>query len=73
MFYAEKLLQQRGYNNGEPFTMNALETNGYKIYTTLDLDYQEIAEEQVKEGVDVYGKKYGAQNAALISLNPKTR
>jgi len=72
VFYAEKLLQKRGYNNGEPFTMNALETNGYKIYTTLDLDYQEIAEEQVKKGVDVYGKKYGAQNAALISLNPKT-
>ena len=72
VFYVQKLLQERGYNNGEPFTKDNLETNGYKIYTTLDLDYQEIAEEQVKKGVDIYGKKYGAANAALISLAPKT-
>lgn len=72
VFYVQKLLQERGYNNGEPFTKDNLETNGYKIYTTLDLDYQQIAEEQVKKGVEVYGKKYGAENAALISLNPKT-
>jgi penicillin-binding protein 1A len=72
VFYVQKLLQERGYNNGEPFTKTNLETDGYKIYTTLDLDYQQIAEEQVKEAVDVYGKKYGAKNAALISLAPKT-
>jgi len=72
VFYVQKLLQERGYNNGEAFTKDNLETNGYKIYTTLDLDYQEIAEEQVKNGVDVYGKKFGAENAALISLSPKT-
>jgi len=70
VFFVEKLLQERGYNNGEPFTMDSLETQGYKIYTTLDLDYQQIAEEQVKKGVDVYGKKYGADNAALVALNP---
>lgn len=70
VFYVQKLLQQRNYNNGEPFTKETLETSGLKIYTTLDLDIQEIAEEQVKEAVDVYGKKYGADNAALISLNP---
>lgn len=72
VFYVEKLLQERGYNNGEPFSLESLENNGYKIYTTLDLDYQEIAEEQVREGVDVYGKKYGADNAALVALKPAT-
>ncbi len=70
VFYVQKLLQQRNYNNGEPFTKENLETSGLKIFTTLDLDMQEIAEEQVKEAVDVYGKKYGGENAALVALNP---
>jgi membrane peptidoglycan carboxypeptidase len=71
VFYVQKLLMERGYNNGEPFSKEALSTGGYKITTTLNLDYQEIAEEQVKEGVDVYGSKYGAENAALIAMNPR--
>jgi penicillin-binding protein 1A len=71
VFYVEKLLQQRAYNNGEPFTLSDIETGGYKITTTLDLDMQSIAEEQVKKGVDVYGARYGAYNAALVALNPK--
>lgn len=71
VFYTQQLLQQRDYNNGEPLTLGELETQGYKIYTTLDSDYQQIAEEQVKKGVDVYGAQFGASNAALVSLNPK--
>lgn len=71
VFFTQKLLQERGYNNGEPFTLGELETQGLKIYTTLDSDYQLIAEEQVKKGVDVYGKQFGASNASLVSLNPK--
>lgn len=71
VFFAQKLLQNRPYNNGEPFTLNELETQGLRIYTTLDSDYQQIAEEQVKVGVDTYGKQFGASNASLVSLNPK--
>lgn len=71
VFYVQKLLQQRGYNNGEPFSLSDIETGGYKIYTTLDLDMQSIAEEQVIKGVDNYGKRYGAENAALVAINPK--
>lgn len=72
VFYAQKLLQQRPYNNGEPFTLGELETQGLRIYTTLDSDYQQIAEEQVKAGVDTYGKQFGASNASLVAMNPKT-
>ena len=72
VFYVQKLLQQREYNGGEPFSLSDIETGGYKIYTTLDLDMQQIAEEQVKKGVENYGRRYGAENAALVSLNPKT-
>ncbi|MFQ5492711.1 MAG: penicillin-binding protein [Candidatus Dojkabacteria bacterium] len=71
VFYAQKLLQERGYDQGEPFTLEDIETGGYKITTTLDLDYQNIAQEQVKKGVRDYGSNYGAANAALISLDPK--
>ncbi|KXK26529.1 MAG: Penicillin-binding protein 1F [candidate division WS6 bacterium OLB20] len=70
VFYVQKLLQQRGYNQGEPFELSDIETGGYKITTTLDLDYQEIAEEQVLKGVNEYGSKYGGENAALVALNP---
>jgi len=70
VFYVEHLLQQRGYNNGEPFTMEQIETSGMKIYTTLDSDYQDIAEEEVKAGVAA-GQKYGAENAALIAMDPR--
>lgn len=71
VFYAQKLLQERDYNNGIPFTLSQLETGGYKIYTTLDLDYQQIAEQQVKKGVSDFGSKFGGENAALVALNPK--
>lgn len=72
VFYAQKLLQQRAYNNGEPFTLGELETQGLRIYTTLDSDYQQIAEEQVKKGVDTYGQQFGASNASLVTIDPKT-
>ncbi|WKZ28304.1 MAG: penicillin-binding protein [Candidatus Dojkabacteria bacterium] len=71
VFYVQKLLQQRPYNNGEPFALSDIETGGYRIYTTLDLEYQEIAQEQVQKGVDVQGKQFGAENAAIVALNPK--
>lgn len=71
VFYVQKLLQERGYNNGIPFTKEELETSGLKIYTTLDMDYQDIAEEQVKIGVDKYGSQFRGHNAALVALDPK--
>lgn len=71
VFYAQKLLQERDYNQGEPFSLSTLETGGYKIYTTLDYDFQQIAEGQVVKAIDDYGSKFGGENAALVALNPK--
>src|SRR5260221_1522814 len=47
--YVLQALQSGNYNNGatEPFTLNQLQTGGYKIYTTLDYDMQKIAEDKV--------------------------
>lgn len=44
---------------------------GLKVYTTLDLDKQKAAEEAVTAGTGKF-TKYGASNAALVSVDPKT-
>lgn len=63
MYVREKLTEKYG----EKFVMEG----GLKVYTTLDMNLQKIAEEVVVEG----GKKneqYGADNAALCAIDPKT-
>jgi 1A family penicillin-binding protein len=45
---------------------------GLKVYTTLDWDLQQIAEEVVTQGVEQNEKKYRATNAALVAIDPKT-
>ena len=71
VFYALDKLQNDKYNNGKTFTLEEIETEGLRIYTTLDLSYQTIAESQVKKAVETYGSKFGADNAAMVVLNPK--
>ncbi len=73
VFYVQQLLQERGYNNGQPFTLAELETGGYKIKTTLDYTLQQTAESAVtNDGIGVYGARYGGHNAALITTRPST-
>jgi len=45
---------------------------GLKVYTTLDWELQEIAEEAVAQGVEQNEKEYKATNAALVAIDPKT-
>ncbi|MEI8103850.1 MAG: PBP1A family penicillin-binding protein [Candidatus Moraniibacteriota bacterium] len=49
----------------------ALEQNGMKIYTTLDWDKQQAAEQAIADGTPK-NDRYKASNAALISTDPKT-
>jgi len=49
-----------------------IEQGGLKVITTLDMDLQKIAEQVVREGASINLKKYKAENAALVSLDPKT-
>lgn len=48
-----------------------VEQGGLKIYTTLDLYKQKIAEEAVVEQAEKNIKNYKATNAALVSIDPK--
>ena len=49
-----------------------IEQGGLKIYTTLDLYKQKIAEEVINEKAANNEKNYQATNASLISIDPKT-
>lgn len=46
-----------------------LRQGGLRVYTTLDLNLQNLAEQVVKEGAEA-NKKYGAYNAALVAVEP---
>ncbi|MCA9385163.1 transglycosylase domain-containing protein [Candidatus Dojkabacteria bacterium] len=74
VFYVIKLLQERAYNNGEPFTESDIQTGGLKIYTTLDYSLQEIAEKYVSSSeaghAGWYRNNYAAHNSALLTLQP---
>ncbi len=56
----------------EKYGEKMIEQGGLKIYTTLDLYKQKIAEEVIKERAEKNEEKYNASNAALISIDPKT-
>lgn len=49
-----------------------MEQGGFKITTTIDLYKQKLAEETIDEHADKILEKYGATNAALLSIDPKT-
>jgi len=52
---------------GEDF----LTQKGLKVYTSLDWELQDLAEELIEEGVDT-NKRYNSYNASLVSIDPKS-
>ncbi|MBP6942454.1 MAG: PBP1A family penicillin-binding protein [Candidatus Buchananbacteria bacterium] len=65
VMYIRELLSEQ---YGEDF----ITQEGLKVYTSLDLDKQKLAEEAVKVGVETNGPKYGFANASLVAIDPKT-
>lgn len=56
----------------ERFGADLVEHGGLKVYTTLDIDTQEEAENAVAEHIEKNTEQFNAKNAALVSLDPKT-
>lgn len=56
----------------EKYGEKTIEQGGLKIYTTLDLYKQKIAEEVIQAKAEANEKRYQATNAALVSIDPKT-
>lgn len=49
-----------------------LKEGGLKVYSSLDLNLQALAEQAVKEGAAINKTKYNAYNAALVAVDPTT-
>ncbi|MCL5666905.1 MAG: PBP1A family penicillin-binding protein [Patescibacteria group bacterium] len=49
-----------------------LEEQGFTVYTTLDENLQQEAEQIVKDGIKAYAKKYNVHNASLVAIDPQT-
>ena len=64
VFYVRRLLEER-------YGSEALYTGGLNIVTTLDLDYQRLAERVAREQITKLAA-HDASNAALVALDPKT-
>lgn len=56
----------------ELFSEEELEEGGLKVITTLDYELQVKAEEILKKGALENAKKFNAENAALVAIDPKT-
>lgn len=65
VFYVREQLEQR-------FGSKVLQEGGLKVKTSLDFGKQQIAEQVITEAATTRFKGYGASNAALTSLDPKT-
>lgn len=64
VFYVKEQLEKK---YGKEF----LEKGGLRIYTTLDYDLQQKAENVVAQGT-ARNTKYGATNASLVAIDPKS-
>ncbi|MEA3304543.1 MAG: transglycosylase domain-containing protein [Patescibacteria group bacterium] len=64
MYVIEQLEEQYG--------RVTLEKEGFKVYTTIDLELQNIAQEAVEWGVERNVSRYDATNASLVAIDPKT-
>jgi len=64
VFYVENYLFEK-------YGRDFLEKGGFKIYTSLNWDFQHTAEQVVADGVE-RNKGYQAYNASLVAIDPKT-
>lgn len=59
-------------NLEDKYGRRMVEEGGLKVTTTLDYKLQQIAEEEVKKGVEERSEKYGFSNASLVAEDAKT-
>ena len=65
VFYVKRLLE-------EEFGVDRVERGGLKVTTTLDYSIQEIAQEEVVNGVTKNGLPHKVNNGAAVVMNPNT-
>ena len=65
VFYVREQLEQK-------YGTKVTQEGGLRVYTTLDKGKQDIAEEVVRDAAQQRFAGFGASNAALTSIDPKT-
>lgn len=65
VLYIKQILEKK-------YGKDVVEQGGLKVYTTLDGSLQDYAEKVVAEQGELNAKNYGANNAALLTINTKT-
>ncbi len=55
----------------EKYGEKTLEQGGLKIYSTIDIEKQKVAEEAIRNRVEENASKFNANNAALVAIDPK--
>jgi 1A family penicillin-binding protein len=63
--YVLKTLRQQ-------YNIKPSDRRGYRVYTSLDLNLQHLAEQTVHDQIAQKGKYYNFHDAALVSMDPKT-
>ncbi len=53
-------------------SQDSLEAGGLTVETTVDLKWQKIAEQVVKDAIETDGRRQGFEQAALVSMDTKT-
>ncbi len=53
-------------------SQDALEAGGLTVETTVDMKWQKIAEQVVKDAIENDGRRQGFEQAALVSMDTKT-
>ena len=56
----------------EMFGADVVANGGLRVTTTLDLDYQRLAEELARQHVASIGPEHNLTNASLVAMNPQT-
>jgi membrane peptidoglycan carboxypeptidase len=56
----------------QQFHIRPSDRKGYRVYTTLDLNLQHIAEGVVRNQITRFGSYYDFHDAALVAMDPKT-
>jgi membrane peptidoglycan carboxypeptidase len=54
------------------FHIQPSDRKGYRVYTSLDLNLQHMAEQVVRDQIAQKGNYYNFHDAALVSMDPKT-
>jgi 1A family penicillin-binding protein len=65
VMYVREFLSEK---YGESFIIQ----EGLKVYTTLDLDKQKIAEDAIAKGIEDNSDRYGFTNASLVAVDTNT-